>query len=270
MDHWTVTDWVFLLPHIYFCNYFVFHRAREREVKHITRRGWSAMKWMFVLIVLVGVALFFKNRQTTPPSPLVLTTPTPVSTPAPVVKHLAPEGIYFLLSRVSIPTDVGISGINVGTRVRFLKNTGPNWLVTDEQTTFEVPPDQPTIWMWRTRHIWRTARHRSPFPKISEERRKRTKRRAWRKYRARMRKQKRSRQLTPPPLLRPGQIHWTSLHIIITKAIIPIGKLLNTNKEWKLTAGPFVQGMEFLPYITARGFPFYPSPISPMRGIFQR
>lgn len=102
------------------------------------------MKWMFVLIVLVGVALFFKNRQTTPPSPLVLTTPTPVSTPAPVVKHLAPEGIYFLLSRVSIPTDVGISGINVGTRVRFLKNTGPNWLVTDEQTTFEVPPDQLT------------------------------------------------------------------------------------------------------------------------------
>ena len=66
------------------------------------------------------------------------------STPAPFLdSRFAPPGTYFLLERVSITTDSGVSGDPPGTRVTLVK-AGPPTIVTDGQNQFEVAPYQVT------------------------------------------------------------------------------------------------------------------------------
>jgi hypothetical protein len=116
------------------------------------------------VISIVGVVLlfylafvFWKNSTATPaapPTPVAAAAPvaTPVPTPTPAVidvappaprKNLAPPGTYYVIQRVSVTTDSGITGIAPGTRVTMV-SPGPPMRVTDGQNQFEVQPDQVT------------------------------------------------------------------------------------------------------------------------------
>jgi len=98
------------------------------------------LKWLFVIIVGVGIAWYFQNRHAGPEPDTV-----EVATPAPIPqKRLAPEGVYYLVQRVSFATDAGISGYDEGTKVKLVKNMGQTWLVTDGQSQFEITPAQAT------------------------------------------------------------------------------------------------------------------------------
>jgi len=57
--------------------------------------------------------------------------------------NLAPDGTYFLLQRISITTDSGITGDAPGTKVTLVA-AGPPMQVTDGQNEFEVQPSQVT------------------------------------------------------------------------------------------------------------------------------
>src|SRR5690242_17925885 len=58
--------------------------------------------------------------------------------------HLAPEGTFFLMERVSVPTQYGVTGIAPGTRVRLVQENGDQFRVTDGNTTFDVSVDKLT------------------------------------------------------------------------------------------------------------------------------
>jgi hypothetical protein len=106
------------------------------------------MKWVLVLIVIAVCVWYYVYKKPGALESLGLgssqqaeATPTPVPTP---IKHLAPQGIYYLVQPISITNDSGIVGINAGTKVTFVKDTGQSWLVTDGQTQFEVTQSQLT------------------------------------------------------------------------------------------------------------------------------
>jgi len=62
--------------------------------------------------------------------------------PAPA-GNFAPEGVYFLLERVSVMTDSGVIGDPPGTKVTLVK-AGPPMRVTDGKNEFDVTPAQVT------------------------------------------------------------------------------------------------------------------------------
>jgi hypothetical protein len=115
------------------------------------------------VLPIVGVVLLFylafvfwrNNTAQPPPAPppvAVAPVATPVPTPAPAViavapsaprKNLAPPGTFYLIQRVSITTDSGITGLAPGTRVTMV-SPGPPMQVTDGQNQFDVQPDQVT------------------------------------------------------------------------------------------------------------------------------
>lgn len=107
------------------------------------------MKWLFVLIIIAAAGAWYYNytqRQAAsaapPPAAVSGPTATPVPTPTPV--RIAPAGVFYLLQSLSITSDDGIMGINEGTKVTLVKDTGKSLLVTDGHTQFEVTQDQVT------------------------------------------------------------------------------------------------------------------------------
>jgi hypothetical protein len=64
----------------------------------------------------------------------------------PTVEHhrLAPEGVFYLMDRVSIKTASGVAGFAPGTLVRMVQDKGETFVVTADSTTFEVPADNLT------------------------------------------------------------------------------------------------------------------------------
>lgn len=113
------------------------------------------------LFPIVGVVLlfyiafvFWKNNTATPPAPPPAAVAAPVATPVPTAaviaeapaepsKNLAPPGTFYVIQRVSITTDSGITGIAPGTRVTMV-SPGPPMRVTDGQNQFDVQPEQVT------------------------------------------------------------------------------------------------------------------------------
>lgn len=65
--------------------------------------------------------------------------------PAPVVpsRRLAPEGTFFVLQRLSIPTETGITSIAPGTKVTVVR-TGPPLHLSDGKVEFDASPEQVT------------------------------------------------------------------------------------------------------------------------------
>ena len=90
-------------------------------------------------------------ESTTPTEiPILSSTATPIpgggSVPPKVVaaeKHLAPKGVYFLLTYISVTTDSGVTGIPPGSKVT-LVSSGPPIRVINGQIVFEVLPAQIT------------------------------------------------------------------------------------------------------------------------------
>ena len=82
------------------------------------------------------------------PEPPATATPETVAEPAaappaPPEKHLAPDGVFYVLKRISITTDSGVIGIPVGTKVTRLK-PGPPMRVTNGEREFDVQADAVT------------------------------------------------------------------------------------------------------------------------------
>ncbi len=76
-------------------------------------------------------------------TPAPRATPSP-ATPAPAARRLAPAGVYFVLQRLSIPSDDGIVGIIPGTRVQMLRDAGETLQVSDGTHEFAVSRAQLT------------------------------------------------------------------------------------------------------------------------------
>jgi hypothetical protein len=66
------------------------------------------------------------------------------ASPALVSRSLAPIGTFYLLQRVSVTTDDGISSLNPGDKVTLVEDKGATKIVTDGQNKFEVDPTQLT------------------------------------------------------------------------------------------------------------------------------
>ena len=113
-----------------------------------------------VVVVLLGYVgfVFWKNSSKpppeAPPAPVAVATPAPppVATPTPEPlaiapptpqKNLAPAGTFYIVQRVTVTTDSGITGIAPGTRVTMV-SPGPPMQVSDGQNQFAVQPEQVT------------------------------------------------------------------------------------------------------------------------------
>jgi hypothetical protein len=87
------------------------------------------MKWLRLVGILILAFVCSCNK---PPEP------SPPPPPTPVAKHLAPEGVYYLLQRVGVTTKAGVSSVSAGTIVTLVKDLGDKLRVTDGETEFEV------------------------------------------------------------------------------------------------------------------------------------
>jgi hypothetical protein len=67
-----------------------------------------------------------------------------VARPTPPKKHLAPEGVYFLVARVYIPNDSGGTGLSPGTQVTLVSSSGSISTVTDGYHNFQIDSSQLT------------------------------------------------------------------------------------------------------------------------------
>lgn len=77
----------------------------------------------------------------TPPAPTVAAPPSPVAiAPAPAPKRLAPDGIFFLLTKKSVETDSGIVGLRPGAQV----TRQPDGKFSIEGQTLELAPGEIT------------------------------------------------------------------------------------------------------------------------------
>jgi hypothetical protein len=94
-----------------------------------------------ILIFAVGLAGFgwrtFMATPKPPPQPIV-------ARPTPPTKRLAPEGVYFLLERVYIPSNSGGTGLSPGTPVTLLNSNGSISRVSDGNHDFEIKSSQLT------------------------------------------------------------------------------------------------------------------------------
>jgi|ERR1051325_3475913 hypothetical protein len=69
----------------------------------------------------------------------------PAQTPGEVERRrVAPEGVAYLVERVAITTNAGVTGFPPGTRVKILADHGEKILVSTEDTQFEVAGDKLT------------------------------------------------------------------------------------------------------------------------------
>ena len=119
------------------------------------------MKSLLLVIAVAAVAFALwtmRNPSEKPPAeqpqPIAMATPEPAAhpiaalppvatPPPPPPKQLAPDGIYFLVERVSVATDSGITAAPPGTKVSLVR-AGPPMRVTDGRNEFDVAPTQIT------------------------------------------------------------------------------------------------------------------------------
>jgi hypothetical protein len=113
-----------------------------------------------VVVALLGYLAFVfwqnsnKPAPAAPPPPVAIATPAPTATPTPPPplvaiapptpqRNLAPAGTFYIVQRVTITTDSGITGVAPGTKVTMV-SPGPPMRVSDGQNEFEVQPEQVT------------------------------------------------------------------------------------------------------------------------------
>src|SRR6266480_2831242 len=89
--------------------------------------------FLFLFFILSGCKKEVAVKQVAAPP-----APTPIVDRAAERHHLAPEGVFFLMERVSVFTQYGVTGIAPGTRVRLVQDKGNTFSVTDGNTTFDV------------------------------------------------------------------------------------------------------------------------------------
>ena len=100
--------------------------------------------WLTLALLAVIVAALYAERDKflpEKPAPVVV-----APTPTPPVRHLAPEGIFYLVEYVSVRTPHGITGFVPGEQVSFVSANQAKGLltVTDGTTSVEVGPMQIT------------------------------------------------------------------------------------------------------------------------------
>ena len=107
--------------------------------------GAVILKNGFYLLIISAVAWYFWQRYAAsgPDSAAVAGNPASVSAPVKTRRHPIQEGVYYLLTRVSITTDTGVTGIPRGTRVTIVRFGYP-MRVTDGQHEFDVTSTQIT------------------------------------------------------------------------------------------------------------------------------
>ncbi len=108
----------------------------------------------FALLVLGVAAYVQRDKWLTPPPPQIvyLPAPTPVPTaaprptPTPPLRHLAPEGTFYMVEYLSVPVPHGVVGFVPGQMVRFVSanEAKGTLLVTDGTHQAEVGPMQIT------------------------------------------------------------------------------------------------------------------------------
>jgi hypothetical protein len=94
-----------------------------------------------ILIFVVALAAFgWRSFIATPQRQSQLIVAHPTQPP----KHLAPEGVYFLLKRVYVPTNSGGIGLSPGTQVNLVSSSGSIRTVTEGYHKFEIDSSQLT------------------------------------------------------------------------------------------------------------------------------
>src|SRR4029077_11833400 len=69
----------------------------------------------------------------------------PSPPPLPEQHRLAPEGTFYLMERVVVKSDSGVTGFAPGTRVKLVEDRGEKLFVTnDDSVKFEAPSDKVT------------------------------------------------------------------------------------------------------------------------------
>ena len=102
---------------------------------------------LFLALVFVGVITGYFERDRLFPTPapeIVYVTPAP--SPKPPERHLAPQGIFFMVDYVSARTKNGVTGFLPGQEVRFVSDNEAKGtlLVTDGNAQVFVTPMQLT------------------------------------------------------------------------------------------------------------------------------
>lgn len=96
-------------------------------------------------ILIVSMVWYATHREPEPKPYVAVAPPTPTPKPLPP-RHLAPEGTFFLISYLSVPTPHGVVGFEPGTEVTLVavhENNG-SLLVTDGKYQVEARPSQLT------------------------------------------------------------------------------------------------------------------------------
>lgn len=79
------------------------------------------------------------DSPATPPTPIAADPAIPAAQPLPSLEpRLAPAGVFYLTTRISLPTANGIRALVPGTRVTVKKQMDRDYLVTDGTTDLQV------------------------------------------------------------------------------------------------------------------------------------
>jgi hypothetical protein len=76
------------------------------------------MKIVILLLIIVGAIGGYYYYQHNQPEPIAVASPSP---PPPPVRHLAPEGVFYLTTWVRVENNDGITGLPPGTEVKLVK-----------------------------------------------------------------------------------------------------------------------------------------------------
>jgi hypothetical protein len=95
------------------------------------------MKTVILLLVIGGAMAGYYYHQHNQPETIAINSPTPA--PAPPVRHLAPEGVFYLTAWVRVENNDGITGLPPGTGVKLVR---PGVYLTPSG---EMPLDEKTI-----------------------------------------------------------------------------------------------------------------------------
>ncbi len=82
------------------------------------------------------------------PEPVAVVKATPAPNPAPAPepppKRLAPEGIFYVIQRISVTTDDGVRSIPVGTGAKLVRQSGLQLVLNDGKSEFTAARSQVT------------------------------------------------------------------------------------------------------------------------------
>ena len=100
--------------------------------------------WVVLAILIVSMVWYATHRE---PEKQIVYVPAATPTPKPLPpRHLAPEGVFYVLSYLSVPTPKGIIGFEPGCEVSLVAvhNETGSLLVTDGKYQVEARPSQLT------------------------------------------------------------------------------------------------------------------------------